>query len=143
MSEQIAQMSSDFVRDLGLLSGKTLVDESLDTALTASDQSTLQQAPPSNVDSLDTNVSTDNNSFPARDGLLLDDEDFVSSDRVPPRKTWNSRANGNALDGLMLSNVCALSSRLCAIADGLTGKIALLHARSAAYDTNQSQIPML
>lgn len=118
----IARASNDLVRNLSLLSSS--VDQTTTTTNDEGDDATTLVDAPSNVDSLDV------------DGFE------ATSLEERARKTWKSGEAG-ALDNLMLSNVCALSVRLCAIADGLTGKIALLHARSAPYDPSKSQVPLL
>ena len=124
MSDQIAKMSNDLVANLSLLSNLPLDEDT-----TNSETTTVILNPPSHLDSLDAESVVDQ---PA----LVD----CTNDRVLGRKTWDRSPE---LDTLMLSNVVALSVRLCAIADGLSSKIALYHNRSAPYDAGLSQVPLL
>jgi len=106
--------------------GDQIAKMSHDVALNLSllSNKTRDEDEPSNIDSLD------------------QDSEIEDEDESGRRKTWDY-SQSTALDNLMLSNVCALSVRLCAIADGLTGKIALLHSRSAPYNPSKSHVPLL
>ena len=99
MSKEIARVSHDLARDLQLLSSKAF-EEGVDSSVVtcSSGQTSPSTLVPSEYDSLDT---TDN-------ALHVSSPAALFSDKIP-RKTWNSAAI--ALDSLMLSNVCALSSR--------------------------------
>ena len=122
MSSEIARVSQSLARDLKLLTSRTLDD----STLTASEDLTTvnSNVSPSENDSLEQNV--------------IQISSPPASER---RKTWNS--DRTALDGLMLSNVCALSSRLCTVADCVVEKIAVLHRCAPAVDLSKSKVPLL
>ena len=124
MSDQIAKMSNDLAANLSLLSNLPLDEDTT----TNSETTTVILNPPSQLDSLDAES-------------VADHPVDCTNDRVTGnRKTWDRSPE---LDALMLSNVVALSVRLCAIADGLSSKIALYHNRSAPYEGGLSQVPLL
>ena len=117
MSNEIARVSHLLARDIRLLTSKTLEDTT-----TSGDFTTGSTVTPSENDSLES-PAIQVESPPAR------------------RRTWNH--GQTALDGLMLSNVCALSTRLSAVADAVVGKIAVMHGGAPSVDISRSQVPLL
>ena len=120
MSSEIARVSHQLAQDIRLLTSKTI-----DDATTTTDQLTSRSTiTPSENDSLEPRA------------ILVD-----SPPSPERRRTWNS--GRTALDSLMLSNVCALSSRLRSLSDNVVGKIAVMHGGAPAVDLSQSQVPLL
>jgi len=130
MSDEIARVSHDLARNLRLLSSKEVDDVTV-----TSSTLTSSLVGPSEADSLERTPLTVES--PPTASLTTARMDKGA------RKTWEPCAGVAALDSLMLSNVCALSARLCAVADSLTGKLAILHGGSAPYDLSRSQVPLL
>jgi len=119
MSNEIARVSHLLARDIRMLTSKTLEDTT--TTTTSADFSTIT---PSEHDSLEP--------------IAIQVESPPSPER---RRTWNQ--GRTALDSLMLSNVCALSTRLSAVADTVVGKIAIMHGGTPSVDLSKSQVPLL
>ena len=77
----------------------------------------------------------------SENGCLEDNAVAIDSSPSVARRTWNSGTS--ALDNLVLSNVCALSSRLAVLADSVAAKIAVLHSGAPPVDLSKSQVPLL
>lgn len=122
MSHEIARASYNLARDISLLTSKTLQD-SITSSEDVTSHSMLSTITPSDKDSLEHNAVV------------------VESPPAATRRTWNSGTS--ALDNLMLSNVCALSSRLTTVADSVVAKIEILHSGTPSVDLSKSKVPLL
>ena len=120
MSSEIARVSHLLARDMRLLTSRTLEDTTTSSGDFANMSSSVS---PSEHDSLEPTIQVDSPPAPAR------------------RRTWNH--GRSALDSLMLSNVCALSTRLSAVADTVVGKIAVMRGGAPNVDISKSQVPLL